>query len=225
MNNLCYVYLHINPITYEPFYIGKGGGLTKRKESRAFSIQNRNKHWTNIVNKYGFDVIFLENNLEEIEAFELEKYWIKRIGRKDKGLGTLVNYTDGGEGTSGRINSIETNKKIGMANKGKIRSDKVKQNLIIRQTGSKHSDETKKKMSKSRIDINNKLTNEDKIIISLKLTIHHKIIQLDLNDVIIKTWDSHHDAAKELNSFPGNIIRVCDGIRKTLKGFKWIYLA
>jgi hypothetical protein len=50
-----------------------------------------------------YEVVFLEENLSEERAFELEKYYIKKYGRLDKGEGLLYNLTDGGEGVSGFI--------------------------------------------------------------------------------------------------------------------------
>ncbi len=90
-----YIYLHIKLTNGEPFYVGKG---CERRYKRSNS---RSNWWNNIVNKYGFDVIMLEEGLSEIEAFDKERYWINRIGRRDLGKGPLINHTDGGEGTSG----------------------------------------------------------------------------------------------------------------------------
>ncbi len=95
-----YVYLHITEDGI-PFYIGKG--INKR----AFSINGRNNFWKRIVEKYGYDILIIEDGLTEIEAFEREIYWIKRIGRRDLGLGTLVNMTNGGEGSGGNFKKIE----------------------------------------------------------------------------------------------------------------------
>jgi len=87
-----YVYLHIKLTNGEPFYVGKGNN------KRCDSKKGRSNWWLKTVNKYGYDVILLEENLTEEEAFKEEIYWIYRIGRRDKGLGPLVNLTDGGDG-------------------------------------------------------------------------------------------------------------------------------
>jgi hypothetical protein len=119
-----YVYLHIKADTGEPFYVGKGKGDRHTKK-------NRSSFWKNIVNKHGYDILILEYNLCEQKAFELEVYWIKRIGRRDLGLGPLVNLTDGGEGASGKKLTIE-------------HKNKIREKII----GIKRSDEYKKKLSK-----------------------------------------------------------------------------
>lgn len=122
------VYLHIKLDTGEPFYIGKG--YLKRAYSKT-----RSKYWHNIVNKHGFDVIILRDNLTNKESLELEIYWIDRIGRKDLGKGPLINFTDG-DGNIGRVCKLETRRKISNSNKGKIAWNK----------GIPSSEETKKKM-------------------------------------------------------------------------------
>lgn len=139
-----YVYFHINPITNTIFYIGKGKG------KRAFTKNNRNKHWYNTVNKYrGFIVDIIESNLTEEEAFQIEKKYISKIG-----LNNLTNMTLGGEGASGRkhIVSEETRKKLSEVSIGR-----------------KHSEETKKKMSKNNKGENNPMygkpsTNRKKVL-------------------------------------------------------------
>lgn len=108
--NKFYVYLHIKLDTGEPFYVGKGSG------TRAYSKRNRSIWWKRILNKHGFDVILLEEDLTEDQAFDREIYWIKRIGRKDLKQGSLVNMTDGGEGKSGHIISDETKEKCRLIN-------------------------------------------------------------------------------------------------------------
>ena len=85
------VYFHINPIKNEIFYIGIGN------KTRPYS-KNRSKGWYEIVSKYEYDVIIIQENLSWDEACIIEKKYIKQIGRKDLGLGSLVNLTNGGEG-------------------------------------------------------------------------------------------------------------------------------
>jgi hypothetical protein len=107
MNNY-YVYLHIKNTTGEPFYIGKG------KRYRYYDKYGRNKHWHNTVNKYGFDVILLEDCLSEKDAYEKEKYWINRIGRKDLNKGPLVNLNAGGEGGCGYTKTEKQRKEMSL---------------------------------------------------------------------------------------------------------------
>lgn len=116
-----YVYVILNPIKpgdfnydkyhfdYEPFYIGKGKG--KRKTNTL--SEKRNMFKKSIIEKIKNNGlkpirIVLENNLSEEIAFETEKKLIKLIGRRDLGYGPLTNFTNGGEGTSGIIQSEET---------------------------------------------------------------------------------------------------------------------
>ena len=161
-----YVYLHVRGDTGMPFYVGKGSG------NRCIQRDRTNKHWKNIVSKCGFDIIFLEDNLDENTAFELEKYWIKRIGRMIDNTGPLVNVTTGGDGYSGRKwqgqrsgeqnpmfgkhQTAETKQKISESKKGKSRPEHVQE--ILRNSGkgkfgklssryrTTHSPEAKEKM-------------------------------------------------------------------------------
>ena len=114
LNNKYYVYAHINITTNEVFYIGKGFG------DRCNSLLGRSKYWHRIVNKYGYDVIIIQESLSNEEALEKEIYWIKRINRKING-GSLINMTDGGDGGDTISNHPKRNEiilKISKANSG-----------------------------------------------------------------------------------------------------------
>lgn len=50
-----------------------------------------------------------------------------------------------------------------------------------------------------------------------------KIIQLTLDGIFIKEWQSLKEAAKELGLSSPNILKVCTGERKKCGGFKWEY--
>ena len=96
-----YVYLHLTEDTNEVFYVGKGKG------SRAYKLSGRNKFWHNVVNKHGFVVKIIEENLTEEQSILLEQKLINEYGRRNLGTGKLVNLTDGGEGVSGKIYTDE----------------------------------------------------------------------------------------------------------------------
>lgn len=139
-NNNC-VYFHINPVKQEVFYIGIGN------ENRPSSLQNRNKHWHNIVNKYGYNIVVIESSLSWDKACERERYYIKLIGRKDLGKGTLVNLTDGGEGCVGNRHSEETRQKISQVQIGKKHTDEHKRRISEGNKGKVVSKETRLKIS------------------------------------------------------------------------------
>ena len=61
-----YVYEWIRLDTNKPFYIGKG------KKYRAWKLKN-NSYFMNIYNKTATKVRIIKDNLDEQEAFELEK--------------------------------------------------------------------------------------------------------------------------------------------------------
>jgi GIY-YIG catalytic domain len=128
MANVFYVYFHINPLKNHVFYVGIG---CKR---RAYSKEGRNNIWKRTVAKYGFIVDIVEEGLTWEEAQEREKHYIKRIGRRDLGKGTLVNLTDGGEGTSGFIQSDKQKEITRLRNIGNKYAAGFKNSLGIKQS-------------------------------------------------------------------------------------------
>jgi hypothetical protein len=119
-----YVYVLLNPLKsgdfkygnyqfdYEPFYVGKGKG--KRKTNTLSEKKNLfKKRVIEKIKIFGYKPIriLVRENLSEYESFQLEKELIKLIGRIDIKTGCLCNFTDGGEGSSGIIQSEETKKK------------------------------------------------------------------------------------------------------------------
>lgn len=152
------VYFHINPLKNEIFYVGIGN------VKRPYVKSNRRKFWKNIVNKYGYIVDVVHINLSWKEACILEKFYVKKIGRRDLGLGTLVNLTDGGDGLSNpsketrlkmskaaliRGISIEQRIKFSNSKKGKKQSPETVAKRILATTGRKRTKEQKQNISNS----------------------------------------------------------------------------
>ena len=99
-----YIYSHSNI----PFYVGKGQG------NRAYKhLKRTDRHpmtqKLNKLHKQGIEpVVEIINASNEVSAFWLERCLIAAFGRKEAGTGTLLNLTDGGEGSVGWIPSKAT---------------------------------------------------------------------------------------------------------------------
>lgn len=160
MENNKVVYRHVRLDTNEVFYIGIGD------YKRAFinTKGHRSDWWFRVTNKTEYRVDILFDGLTLNEAIEKEIEFIALYGRRDLGLGTLVNLTNGGEGTSGKLLSEETKRKIGKGNKGKVVSKESRLKMVESAKGKIMSEETKHKISvtgKGRIvteEIRNKIS-------------------------------------------------------------------
>lgn len=124
-----YIYRHVRPDTNQVFYIGKGSNVSTDTYQRV-SSKERSIWWKRVVEKndgkYVKEIIFECDT--ESEIFEKEKEFIALYGRKDLGLGTLVNMSNGGDGTTGII--ITEKQKIDLS----IRSSKMVINLETKET-------------------------------------------------------------------------------------------
>lgn len=88
--------------------------MGKGKGHRPYSRSNRNDYWINYVNKYGFEVEIVHNNLTEQRAYEYEKLYIS-IFKKEN----LVNLTNGGKGTNGIYRNEKVRENMSIAQKNK----------------------------------------------------------------------------------------------------------
>jgi len=131
-----YIYFHKKADNGDVFYVGKG------KDRRCFVKRCRSFHWNNIVNKHGYTIEVIEQGLSESEAIEREIFWINKLGRIDLKTGCLVNFTNGGEGSSGRPMSDRTKSIISQTNKVRPPSPNQKKfiaNLFKGKTGKDHN--------------------------------------------------------------------------------------
>lgn len=149
-----YTYMHVRKDTSQPFYVGKGHG------KRAFWRHGRNKHWTNIANKCGFDVVILSDWEKEKDAFDHEKLLISCF--RDMGV-NLVNLTDGGDGPTGQKFTEEAKQKMSEGWKEKYNSGYQNPKGMM---GKRHSAETIQKMKDSHAQRDCTMPDEIKIKIS-----------------------------------------------------------
>ncbi len=160
------VYQHIRLDTNSIFYIGIG-----KDANRAHKKCQRNPYWHNIVNKCGYKIEIIHENISWENAIEIEKALIKLHGRKNLSEGDLCNLTDGGEGVLGLKPTNETRKKMRKAWESRIVTEETKRKISLAVKGRKYSDEVKAKMSLSQIGNKNnfgkKRSNETKLKQSL----------------------------------------------------------
>jgi hypothetical protein len=189
-----YVYTHLNPKTKEVFYVGIGKG------NRAYNKwAGRNKFWDNYVNKHGFEVEIIAENLTRNQAGKIEIQLIAELGRRqiDEG-GTLVNRSTGGDGGNG----------------GYTHTEEWKQKHRERHLGKSKgplSDEAKIKLSKA-------LTGRE-------VTWNKPVLQFDKQGNFIREWPSAKMAKRETGA--KNIFEVASGYKnqmyKSSGGYVWKY--
>lgn len=188
---MAYVYRHIRLDKNEPFYIG-----ISKDAYRPFTKKGRNKYWLRITNKTEYKVDILFNDLSYDEAKNKEIEFIALYGRKDSKNGTLVNMTDGGEGSLNIVVSKETRKLISQNNKGRKgipQTEESKRKISIAKTGVKqtkqaienrrigrllsgykHSDEIKKKISDTK---RKNGSTRSKVVLNIATGIYYKSAQ------------------------------------------------
>lgn len=192
-----YVYTHLNPITKEVFYVGIGKG------NRAWNQwAGRNKFWDNYINKHGFEVEIIAENLTRNQAGKIEIQLIAELGRRqiDEG-GVLVNRSTGGDG----------------GNIGYTHTEEFKQKL---------SEERKGKCTRKE----RKLSKEAKSKISKKLkgrqaTWSKPVLQYDKEGNFIKEYLSIKEARETTGAKA--IFEVASGYKnqmyKSSGGYVWVY--
>ena len=189
-----YVYTHLNPTSKDVFYVGIGKG------NRAWNKgAGRNKFWGNYVNKHGFEVEIVAEDLTRKQAGKVEIELIAHLGRRqiDEG-GVLVNRSTGGDGGSGGYTHTEEWKK-----KHSERQIGVSKGPL--------SDEAKAKLSKA--------------LTGRKVTWGKTVLQYDKQGNFIKEWDNMKDAERETGA--KNIFEVASGYKnqmyKSSAGYIWKY--
>jgi len=226
MTGSYYLYFHKNPKTKQIFYVGIGVRY-RYKEIKT----NRNQHYLNYVNKYGYPIIeIIYDNLSYKKACELEIKYIKKFGRIGyEENGVLVNKGSGGEvGARGikhteewKINHSKKMTIISNSKEFKDRISKVHSGKIV-------SKETKQKISKSlelvKEERSRKISESlSKIDRGPAISKGRKkpIIQFTLKNKKIKEFPSAKDAFI-ITKIKG-INNVLTNRAKTAGGFKWEY--
>lgn len=232
------VYRHTTPSG--KMYVGITSKKNVRRRWRQGAGYKCNIHFTNAINKYGWDNIeheILLDGLTREEAELAEKlfigYW--DLTNRDKGY----NVSQGGnimseetrhkiaEAHTGFRHTDEAKQKISMANRGRTRSEETKRKLSEQLSGKRNpnygkrwSEEEKAKMSEARKGVPLKDDHRQNII---KATAK-RVVQLDWStEEVIAIYESTREAERMTGVRHGNISACCKGNVKTAGGYLWIY--
>lgn len=132
-----YVYAYLRE-DGSPYYIGKGEKLRAWKP-------HRRRNGADLLPKCSDRIIVLYANLTELWSIVLERKLIRWYGRKDLGTGILVNLTDGGEGTTGRVFTDLQKSTMREIMRGRGPSKKTRKAVSIARKGAIDTTATKEK--------------------------------------------------------------------------------
>lgn len=137
-------------------YVGKDSNIDTNQRHKShlhpskYSVQIINRTIQNNPERYDYEVVCESEYYSDVYLNCLEKGLIKVYNPK-------FNFTIGGGGCSGYNHSEESKKKISDGNKGKILSNETRRKMSESHKGNKnplygktHSDETCKKISKTK---------------------------------------------------------------------------
>jgi hypothetical protein len=152
-SRIFYVYVMFRPWDGSPFYVGKGKGA-RWKQHEWLTKRHYNPRMDQIIRRSrseGLEIpkVKIREHLTESDAFDIEAAFIAAIGRGTRG--PLVNFTDGGEGASGRKLSAASKRLLSEKHTGKKLSQQHIENMRKSRTGYRASDKAKAKISKSLI--------------------------------------------------------------------------
>lgn len=152
---MAYLYRHIRLDKNEVFYVGIGSDPLYK---RVYCKYKRSDHWNRIVKNSAIEIEIILDDLTWEDACKKEIEFITLYGRRDINTGSLVNLTNGGEGSLGILVTNETLQKRSIAvlgsnnpmygrSVGKEYGYKISNSL----TGKKLSNSTRSKQSISHM--------------------------------------------------------------------------
>lgn len=224
------VYIHTFP--NGKVYIG----ITSRKPCLRWGC-NGNRYRANLIKnailKYGWDNIghyVVEENLSRLDAENLEIELIK----SNKSNSTEYGYNSSSGGSVGCLGykhteeekqKIKDGLKTTYPHRGRKLSEEQKEKLRISHIGQVAWNKgmigcfpkTKEEIEKRKATIKERYPDN----ILKKLPIHY-VVQMDLNDNIIKIWDNVNQAERSLKF--KNVGESCKTKKRTVKGFKFRYI-
>ena len=166
---MSYVYIYYDPERGEPIYVGKGSSGRDVSHLRRKDMHPLTFRLTSM-KRAGIKPMIQRvcDNVDDELAMLVEQEAISLLGRKDLGLGPLLNMTDGGDGAAGKIVSEATRVLMSRVRTGEKRSEEACANISAAKKGQKYSAEARVNMSKGHIGILYSPERNAKVSASLK---------------------------------------------------------
>ena len=207
------VYIHRRKDIEDPFlnvfYVGASKNEYRASEGGK---SRRSKDWKNITNQCEFIVEITHKDVLIEEAYAIEKYLIAFYGRKDLGLGNLVNKYDGG--IQGGNWSGEQREYMRRINIGKTMPEEIKKKIAAHFIG------TKRPQCANKGEKNPMYGRSGALGPAAR-----KVRQYNLNGELIATFDTVKEAALACGLDPRRISENCRNQRPKRKyQYKWEYI-
>jgi hypothetical protein len=235
-----YIYGLVDELKNELKYIGK----SINPQSRYRKHLQDSKKKISYKDKWIYSL--LENNnkpklliIDEVDEYNWE-FWEKHYISYYKFIGCkLTNISEGGENPpnlTGRKRTKEEIQRISKSNTGKKRSQETRNNISLAKKGKPilHLNNGKERSLSHKNNLSLSLKGRTSPNKGKKLSVEHKknlseghssqkksVIQLTLDDKVIRIWKSISEAKKECNN--NHIGECCSGKIKTAAGYKWKY--
>jgi len=187
------IYTLTDPRTNEVRYVGKANNLTQRYRAHLNRARKHQTHKKNWLKQLKKEG--LKPIIEIIDVVPVDdwRYWERYWITQMRQWG--FNLVNHTDGGDGCTFGNQTSFKKGHKS----------------WLGKTHSEETKKKISDNN-------WNKGRLAFNRR-----KVVQMDLDDNIIKVWDSLSDAEVGTDFLKAKISACCRGKNKTHKNYKWKY--
>lgn len=204
------LYRHVRADKDEVFYIG-----ISMNTKRPYDKNKRNRHWKHVISKtdYIVEILFEHDDFNFLKLKEIE--FISLYGRKDTQSGTLVNMTDGGDGSLGNKHTEEWKENARIrgklivgplcSNYGKKIPADVRLKISIANTGKKRTPEQCKRISIAKTNPNKKVKIKKGYVSGENHPMWGKK-HPKLSEAMKKyTGEKHHNSKKIINIVTGEV--------------------